>query len=118
MWEYLGLRRVYTKKRGEFPDLSDPVVLTAGRHGYTVEALCKQLHKDLVREFNYASVWGASTKHNPQHCGLKHELADEDVVMVVKRTVQQQRQSKDYGAQVQAYYDEWHRKKKKPSLKT
>ena len=34
IWESLGLVKVYTKKRGERPDLSDPVCL---RKGATIE---------------------------------------------------------------------------------
>lgn len=34
MWEYLGLVKVYTKKRGAHPDLSDPICL---RTGATIE---------------------------------------------------------------------------------
>jgi ribosome-interacting GTPase 1 len=43
MWEYLGLVRVYTKKPGSPPDFEEPVVLTNGRHGFTVEAICLQV---------------------------------------------------------------------------
>jgi len=37
IWDYLGLTRIYTKRRGQAPDLSEPVVLTHGRHGVTRE---------------------------------------------------------------------------------
>lgn len=37
VWDYLGLTRIYTKRRGQAPDLSEPVVLTHGRHGVTGE---------------------------------------------------------------------------------
>jgi len=30
-------------------------------------------------------VWGSSVKHQPQRCGLNHELADEDIVQIVKK---------------------------------
>ncbi len=33
-------------------------------------------------EFKYALVWGTSSKHYPQRCGLSHPLEDEDVVQV------------------------------------
>jgi ribosome-interacting GTPase 1 len=38
IWDTLGLVRVYTKKRGHPPDFSDPLILTAGRHGVTVKS--------------------------------------------------------------------------------
>ena len=38
MWEYMGLIRIYTKRKGSPPDLVEPVVLSDQRHGITVEA--------------------------------------------------------------------------------
>ena len=40
-----GLTRIYTKRRGQPPDLKEPVVLTYGRYGINVEALCDQVWK-------------------------------------------------------------------------
>ena len=39
LWEYLGLVRVYTKPRGKKPDFDDPLILTEGRHGVTIESV-------------------------------------------------------------------------------
>ena len=85
LWEYLGLVRVYTKPRGKKPDFEDPLVLTDGRHGTTVEAACKQVHRSLLVSFDYAMVWGTSVKHTPQRVGLSHVLHDEDVIQIVKK---------------------------------
>uniref|UniRef100_A0A7S0K4Z1 OBG-type G domain-containing protein n=1 Tax=Cafeteria roenbergensis TaxID=33653 RepID=A0A7S0K4Z1_CAFRO len=113
MWSYLGLCRIYTKKKGSPPDLKDPVVLTQGRGGRNIEAFCRQIHSSLLTDFNYALVWGKSAKHSPQHCGLKHALHDEDVVQIVTRTVAQQKaDAAGYAARAQAAYDEYKAKKK------
>lgn len=112
MWEYLQLTRVYTKRRGQPPDLKEPVVMTAGRHGCTVESFCNHIHREMVRNFKFALVWGTSCKHSPMHCGLSHMLHDEDVVQVVTMTVAEQKASKDYSKQVQEYYDKYKSKKK------
>jgi ribosome-interacting GTPase 1 len=85
-FRYMQLVRVYTKKRGNPPDFKEPCVLTMGRNGCTVESVCRHLHRDLVREFKYALVWGRSTKHSPQTCGLEHQLTDEDVIQVLKKS--------------------------------
>jgi uncharacterized protein len=100
MWEYMGLIRVYTKRRGQAPDLVEPVILSNQRHGLTVEAVCKGISKEFVPIFNFALVWGRSTKHNPQRVGLHHSLVDEDVVQIVLKSLAQQKQSKDYRERV------------------
>ena len=38
MWQYMGLIRIYTKRRGQAPDLSEPIVLSSQRHGLSIEA--------------------------------------------------------------------------------
>jgi small GTP-binding protein len=119
VWSYLGLFRVYTKRKGSPPDLKEPVVLTEGRGGRTIEAFCRQIHTSMLRDYNYALVWGRSTKHSPQHCGLKHMLADEDVVQVVTKTVAQQKaDAKSYAEQAQQAFDAYKAKKKKSKLKS
>lgn len=82
IWERLSLTRVYTKKRGCLPDFDEPFIL---RHNCNVEEVCSLIHRDLIREFKYALVWGRSSKFNPrpQRVGLKHVLMDEDVVQIV-----------------------------------
>jgi len=59
------------------------VVLQNGRS--SVEDLCNNIHKGIMREFKHALVWGSSVKHNPQKVGKEHVLDDEDVVQVVKK---------------------------------
>ena len=112
MWEYMGLTRIYTKRKGGPPDLEEPVVLSAHREGVTVEAACKSISRDLLDNFNYAFVWGTSAKHIPQRVGQDHVLEDEDVLQIYGKTVSQQKHSKDYNKKVQAYYDAWKRKKR------
>lgn len=43
------------------------------------------IHKELLKEFKFAFVWGSSVKHIPQCVGLNHVLEDEDVVQIVKK---------------------------------
>jgi small GTP-binding protein len=83
MWTYLSLIRIYTKPKGQLPDYSAPVVLRNDKH--TVEDLCNNLHKSIMKEFKYALVWGSSVKHYPQKVGKEHVLNDEDVVQIVKK---------------------------------
>ena len=87
IWDMMGLVRVYTKKTGKKPDFDDPIVLSDDRGGTTLKHFCKYIHKNMLEEFNYALVWGTSSKHMPQRCGLAHNLEDEDVVQIVKKKV-------------------------------
>ncbi|RIB04186.1 developmentally regulated GTP-binding protein 2 [Gigaspora rosea] len=82
VWKYLNLLRIYTKKRGEYPDLEGGLIV---RQGATVEHVCHAIHRSLVEEFRYALVWGTSTKHNPQRVGLSHVMENEDIIQVVKK---------------------------------
>lgn len=69
---------MYTKKRGENPDLGDPICL---RQGASIETVCHAIHRTLASHFKYALVWGKSSKFNPQpqKVGLNHLVQDEDV---------------------------------------
>ncbi|KAJ3082990.1 Developmentally-regulated GTP-binding protein 2 [Quaeritorhiza haematococci] len=82
IWKALSLVRVYTKRKGEFPDFDGGLILKSHT---TVEGVCHAIHRTLVEEFNYALVWGTSTKHSPQRVGLSHVVEDEDVIQVVKK---------------------------------
>ena len=52
--------------------------------GSTIEKMCMRLHKDFLKKFRYAMVWGDSVKHEGQRCGITHVLKDKDVVSIVK----------------------------------
>ncbi len=78
----LDLIRVYTKRRGEDADLTEPLIV---RRGIEVGQVCERLHRDLRKEFRYALVWGRSVKHQPQRVGLGHVVADGDILQIVKR---------------------------------
>jgi len=81
IWEELQLVKVYTKKRGAQPDLSDPVCL---RKGATIENVCNGIHRSLAENFRYGLVWGKSSKFAPhaQKVSLGHLVQDEDVVSI------------------------------------
>lgn len=111
LWKYLGLTRIYTKRKGNQPDLEEPVVLSILRKGTTVKSLCMNVSSQMLRDFNFALVWGKSAKHSPQRCGLGHELADEDVVQIVVKTNNQQKNDKNYQKMVQNFADKYHKKK-------
>ncbi len=78
----IGLIRVYLKPQSGKVDYDAPLIL---RKGATIEDVCKAIHKDFLRKFRYAMVWGRSVKFPGQHVGLDHVVEDEDVVRLVIR---------------------------------
>lgn len=88
IWQELALVRVYTKKKGLFPDFKDPLIMTPqrGNKALTVENAVGMLHKSLLEDFKSALVWGTSVRLSPQICGRTHELRDEDVMQMQKLT--------------------------------
>jgi len=90
IWDYLSLTRIYTKRKGGAADLAEPVILRTkyGRGRPTIQSVCEHIHRDMVRKFKYAKVWGKSSKFcpQPQTVGLGHVVADEDVVEIVAST--------------------------------
>lgn len=81
IWDELGMVKIYTKKRGDHPDLNDPICL---RKGSTIESVCNGVHRSLAPNFRYALVWGKSSKFNPhaQKVSIMHPVQDEDVVSI------------------------------------
>lgn len=82
IWRQLGLIRLYTKRRGIAPNFDDPMVVRADS---TILQVCDSIHRDMKNQFKYALVWGLSSKHSPQKCGLQHPVHDEDVVQIVTK---------------------------------
>lgn len=83
IWDELHLNRIYTKKRGEHPDLKDPIVV---RRDATIEHVCHAVHRALVDKFAYAMVYGKSSKFPlAQKVGLHHVVANDDVVTIFTR---------------------------------
>ncbi|CAH8673896.1 unnamed protein product [Schistosoma rodhaini] len=54
LWDHLNLIQVFTKKRGQKPDLDEGIVL---RNGSTVEHICHSIHRSLASQCKCALVW-------------------------------------------------------------
>ncbi len=76
----LGLIRIYLKPQGKKADYDEPLII---RDGSTVGDVCQKLHRDFVRKFRHARVWGSSVKFDGQKVGLEHVLNDEDVLRII-----------------------------------
>lgn len=84
IWDHLNFIRVYTKPRGQVPDYGTPVILKK-TPAPTLENFCKRIHREMIKKFKYAWVWGSSARHQPQKVGKDHTMEDEDVVQIVKK---------------------------------
>ncbi|MBI4448692.1 GTP-binding protein [Candidatus Woesearchaeota archaeon] len=74
----IGFIRIFCKESGKKADLDAPLIM---RHGATLEEVCRRLHKDFVRKFRFARIWGPSAKFDGQTFrDLKKELRDGDIV--------------------------------------
>ena len=78
VWKELNLIRIYTKPQGKEPE-KKPLIFKGKA---TVEDVVKEVHKDLLKHFRFAKVWGKSVKHQGAQVGLEHELDDKDIVQI------------------------------------
>ncbi|NPA86026.1 MAG: TGS domain-containing protein [bacterium] len=81
MFEALGIVRIYTKEPGKEPS-KRPLIL---KRGCTVKDVAEHIHKDFIKNFRYARVWGKSAKFPGQAVGLEHILEDGDIVEIHTR---------------------------------
>lgn len=82
IWDYAGCIRIYTKPRSQVPDYTAPVVLRTDQR--SMASFVNRIHRNLLKSFKHAIVWGRSVKHQPQRVGKQHVLEDEDIVQIVK----------------------------------
>ena len=76
IWSKLNLIWVRTKTPGKKPDWP-PVAL---KMGSCVKDLAENIHKDFIRRFRFARIWGRSVKHDSTNVGLDHILEEADIV--------------------------------------
>lgn len=77
VWKMLGLLRIYTKEPGKKPENKAMVL----KKGATVFDATKELHKDFLKFFKFARIWG-SAKFPGQKVGLEHKLQDGDILEI------------------------------------
>jgi len=76
----LNLMRLYLKPQGKKADMDEPLII---RNHSTIEDVAHKLHRDFVKNFKYAKVWGNSVKFPGQKVGLDHVLEDHDIVRII-----------------------------------
>ena len=76
----LRIIRIFMKPTGKNPDYNEPLIL---KKDQTVKDACKKLHKDFIKKFRYAQIWGKSVKYPGQKVGFEHKPYDKDVMTIV-----------------------------------
>jgi ribosome-interacting GTPase 1 len=76
LFSLLDCLRVYSKRPGHEPDLSNPVIL---KQKSTVLDLAKEIHKDFAAKLQYARIWGQG-KYDGQRVNRDYILHDGDII--------------------------------------
>ena len=76
IWSRLNIIKIYTKQPGHKPTYP-PIAM---KKGSIIEDLAEHIHKDFIKKFRFARIWGKSAAFPGQQVGLKHQLQDDDVV--------------------------------------
>jgi small GTP-binding protein len=80
IFDGLGFVRVYLKEINKKPDMEVPLVLKSGA---TLRSVCEHIHRDFVKKFKFARVWGKNAKFPGQQIrDLKRKIDDADIVEI------------------------------------
>jgi len=77
IWNSLGLIRVFCKEPGKKPE-TRPMVMESDAN---VQDAAMRVHKDFLKFFNFARVWGSS-KYGGEKVGLEYRLRDKDILEI------------------------------------
>ena len=76
IFRLLDIVRVYAKKPGQEPDMTEPFILSKGS---TVMDLAQSIHRELAEKLRTARCWGSGV-HDGQNVHRTHELCDKDII--------------------------------------
>lgn len=76
IFQRLKFLRAYCKEAGKKADMSEPLILMEGA---TLQTMCEKLHRDFVKNFKFARIWGSSKFPGQEIRKLTYELKDGDV---------------------------------------
>jgi len=78
IYNKLGLIRIFLKEVNKKADMEEPLIMFID---CTIEDVCSKLHKDFVKKFKFARVWGESAKFDGQiFHKMNKTLKDKDVL--------------------------------------
>jgi hypothetical protein len=80
LYAKLKFIRVFLKEVGKKPDLDEPMIV---RKGTTIADICNRIHRDFVKKFKFAKVWGKGAKFpGQQFRNLDKKLEDGDILEI------------------------------------
>lgn len=80
IFEKLDFMRIYLKEPRKEADMNEPMII---KKSSTIKDVCEKTHKDFIKKFRFARVWGKSAKHQGQVFHKpNHTLVDEDVLEI------------------------------------
>ena len=77
IFEKMDFMRVFMKEPRKDADIKEPLII---KRNFTIGDVCNKLHKDFVKKFKFARVWGKSAKFPGQRLMTNHILKDQDVL--------------------------------------
>lgn len=75
----LNFIRIYTKEVNKPADMNDPLIM---KKNTTIRDVCTKLHKDFVKKFKYARIWGSSKFPGQELRKLDRVLEDNDIIEI------------------------------------
>ncbi|MFQ5620381.1 MAG: OBG GTPase family GTP-binding protein [Candidatus Nanoarchaeia archaeon] len=80
IFESLQFVRIYMKEARKKADMEEPLIM---RRGCTIKDICLKLHRDFLKKFRYARIWGPSAKFDGQLVRkVSRVLEDKDVLEI------------------------------------
>lgn len=80
IFQKLNFIRVFMKEVNKKPDLDEPMIVTRGTK---IKDICHRIHRDFVKKFRYAKIWGKGAKFPGQiFLKLDKELLDGDIIEI------------------------------------
>jgi uncharacterized protein len=76
IFNLLDIVRIYAKKPGHEPDMTEPFVMPKGS---TVMDLARSIHRELAEKLKAARCWGSGV-HSGQNVHRTHILCDKDII--------------------------------------
>lgn len=79
IYDKLAFIRIFLKPKGDKID-QEPLIMN---QDCTIRDVCQKIHRNFVKDFKHAYVWGSSVKFSSQKVGLDHRLNDKDVLRII-----------------------------------